>query len=194
MNKRALRGRNLLMALGMVLCVGSAWCAPQDSQPEGAVVTPPTAEENNEPPLPPASDFSRTPKEKVFSVAVLRAYVQYRDETDKTQLAKATNRFCFVQQRSEADDSSGPSYRMIWLEGKRLIHDVSRWPEDDADDQLLDIRFSKSIDMEKDVRSTYKEIYGSTFLVHRAWLDWIVLQCKRSGRWVTVPPVKKRAP
>ena len=181
-------------ASGMALCVGSAWCAPQDSQPEGAVVASLTTEENNDPPLPSASDFLRPPKEAIFSVSVLRAYVQYSDAIHKTQLAQRTNRFCFVHQRSEPNDPSGPYRRMIWLEGRRMYNSVSRWPDEDADDQLLSIRFSKSIHMEEDVRKAVAETYGSTFLVHRAWVDWIVTQCKRTGRWVTVPPVKKRAP
>ena len=192
MNKRTLRVRDLLIAWGMALCVGSAWCAPQDSQPAGAVVTPPTTEENNDPPLPPASDFSRTPKKEVFPVSVLRAYVLYQDEIEQTQLAQKTNRFCFVRQRSGPNDPSRPSHRMIWLEGKRLFDDVAPRPGENHD-QLLSIRFSKSIHMEEDVRNTVAETYGSTFLVHRAWVDWMVTQCKRTGRWVTVPPVKKRA-
>ena len=181
-------------ASGMALCGGSAWCAPQDSQPAGPVVTPTPTEENNEPPLPPVSDFSRTPKEKVFSVPVLRAYVLYQDEIEQTHLAQKTNRFCFMRQRSGPNDPSRPHYhRMIWLEGNRLLYDVFRERGESTEDQLSFIQSDKSIHMEDDVRNTFKEICGSTFLEHRAWVNWILTQCKRTGRWVTVPPVKKRA-
>ncbi|WP_233626201.1 MULTISPECIES: hypothetical protein [unclassified Delftia] len=126
---------------------------------------------------------------------MLRAYLQLKERRAGTSMAGRPQHFCFVQQRSTPPEDPGPFVWMIWQDGGEILN-LGRLPAQvhataqEAEEDGQGLARSKSIHLATDVRETAEEIYGSSFLVERAWVNRLLAQCKAKGRTIKVAPAR----
>ena len=142
---------------------------------------------------PAVSTFSRPSPTEISSPTVLRAYLRTKDEVRNSHYTQKTNRFCFVKQapRPEVEGDTANVW-MIWQEGGEILNSAGAPGRgDDATALGRSEALAKSIKLATGVVESQEQIAGSTFLVHRAWVNNIVSNCTKIGRTLTVPPQRR---
>lgn len=138
--------------------------------------------------------FSTPDRRQLPGVAVLQAFLATLGRPQGTQ------RFCFVVERLPADPATPEPQqllRMVWTTGSRLY--TLPWPSriGDRDENPLfagqALAWMRSADLKDGVVDTDAELFGSSFLVTRAWADRITRQCRRTGMQVWIVPDRRPA-
>ena len=140
-----------------------------------------------------APAFSKPEADHIASTDTLKAFL---GKQHKNQRA---NRFCFVQERMPADavqPQEQDTIWMVWTTGARIYTytNLPGGPRDDPASEGAGLVHSNPVNLKTDVVATQDQVGGSTFLVHRAWVDRIIHQCQRAGISVRVAPFKRAAP
>ncbi|MDX4954627.1 MULTISPECIES: hypothetical protein [Delftia] len=181
---------SLATAIAVSACLMGAQ-ASESSQPPAS-----PAEISSQQTEPTAADYSRPAQERVASMTALRQYLKFKDEVWQTQRARQSNTFCFVQQRPDHPSDPEPNVWMVWLNGGEIVnmgwhlYSPKTLTKEDAKADGESLARMKSIKLATDVRETAQEIYGSSFLVERAWVNRLLAQCKAKGRTIKVTPAR----
>jgi hypothetical protein len=129
---------------------------------------------------PPPTTFDTRTAPGFGNVTVpLRAYLQSRKPRPR-----GTQHFCVVGYDHGLDDSGkrSRSAQVHWREGKRLI----LW--EGANDWGPDVlRYARrDVDLRNDVVATEADVNSSTYLVTRAFVDRILVDCAAKGTRYTI--------
>lgn len=143
-----------------------------------------------------ARPFLRPSPAETSSPAVLRAYVLTKDEVRQSHYAHQSNRFCFVKQAARPGvEGDTATVWMIWHEGGEILGSSGRNASGEEAASLgRSEALAKSVKLATDVVEHEHQIAGSTFLVHRAWVDRILDACRKHGRNVVLKPLRKSRP
>ncbi|RYH53524.1 MAG: hypothetical protein EON54_13655 [Alcaligenaceae bacterium] len=116
-----------------------------------------------------------------------------KDEVRNSRYAQQTNRFCFLKFAPRAGlQGDRGSMLMIWHNGGEILNSLGRVATGDEAAWLGESEaLAKSVNLATDVVESEEQIAGSTYLVDRAWVNRTLSNCKKAGRTVVVPPLKK---
>lgn len=187
----SLKPHRYLRIASLVIAMGTCLIGAHAHEP--SQMSAPSAKDSDQPT---AADYSRPAQERVASLTALRQYLKLKDETRKTQKARQNNTFCFVQQRPDHPSNPDPNVWMVWLNGGEIVnmgwyvYSSHNLTKEDAKANGESLARMKAIHLATDVRETPEEIFGSSFLVERAWVDRLLTQCKAKGRKVNVRPLR----